>query len=253
MDYLNSIPYDKIVPYLKYIIPIGGLLLVCIFILFIFLSYAVLKFLQTSIDYNNIFFYQFNKKCQNILKKYGKWKINKMYLIRQPFGKMVSFAFNLVTLFQYSRYIAESQDNYPYHPAFILEVKRGDEIKFLLLEKNNCINICESFLMNKAHDYKQIHIKGNKLTLNKILEKTKKRMGDRAFFNWNIYKNNCQAFTKEILITMNRYSDDYKEFIFRDKIIKLHNPSEFSLHIVNCLFIVINFIEKYILNSYLFY
>jgi hypothetical protein len=241
--------YTSLIPYLKYIIPASILLLVCGFILFIIVSYIILKLLQTSIDYNNIFFYQYNKKCQKILDKYGKCKINKLYLVRQPFGNFVSFAFNLVTLFQYRKYISESKENYPYHTAFIIEIQKDNEIKFLLLEKNNCINMCETFLINKIHEFKKIPLKGNKLTLNKILHKTQKRMTTHSFFNWNLYKNNCQEFTKEILITINQYNNHYKEFIFRDKIIKLHNPSEFSLHIVNCLFMIINFVEKYIIDN----
>jgi hypothetical protein len=246
------------------------------FILFIIVSYTLLKLLDISIDYNNIFFYQYNKKCQKIIDEYGDCKINKLYLVRQPFGKFVDLAFNLLTLFKYNKYIAESQENYPYHPAFIIEIKKNNQIKFLLLEKNNCINISETFLINKTYDFKRVKIntqtnnntnksnnkgfgtrtrtsENNFITLNKILNLTQERIGNHKFFNWNIYKNNCQEFTKEILITINQYTDEHKEFIFRDRIMKLYNPSEFTLHIVNCLFIIINFVEKYIYDSCLFY
>jgi hypothetical protein len=222
-------------------------LIVVSFAIFILSSYVILKMLQVSIDYNNIFFYQYNKKCQKILDQYGDCKIKKIYLVRQPFGKVVNLAFNLITLFKYNKYIAESQENYPYHPAFILEIKTKDhKIKFLLLEKNHCINLCETFLLNKIYDFQQVRLKNNKLTtLNKILKKTQKRMGTNAFFNWNLYQNNCQEFSKEILLTIHQYTEEHKEFIFRDKIMKLYNPSEFTLHIVNCLFIIINFVEKF--------
>jgi hypothetical protein len=208
--------------------------------------------LQLGVEYNNIFFYQYNKKCKQLLNEYGDCKINKLYLVRQPFGELVSFALNIFTLFQYSKYINESQENCPYHSAFIVEIKKNNEIKFLLLEKNNCINICETFLINKIYEFKRIPLKKNKLTLNKILNKTQERLGNRAYFNWNIYKNNCQEFAKEVLISVDQYTEYYKEFIFRDKIIKIHNLSEFSLHIINCVFIFMNFFEKYIIDYNLF-
>jgi hypothetical protein len=135
----------------------------------------------------------------------------------------------------------------------MLEIKTKKEIKFLLLEKNNSVNICETFIINKLYDFKIIPLDKKKPTLNTLLKETKNRIGNHAFFNWNICKNNCQEFIKEILVTLNKYNDDYKEFIFRDKIIKLYEPSDFTLHIINCVFIIINFIEKYILDNNIFY
>ena len=160
----------------------------------------------------------------------------------------------MLTLFNYNKYLSETEDNYPYHPALIFEINQGNNIKFLLVEKNNCINICETFLVHKNYEFKRINIKKNKFTLNKILTTTQKRIGNHKYFNWNIYKNNCQEFTKEILATLNKKSKKYDKFILSDKIIqKYYSPSDFTLHIINCLFIIINFIEKYLLDNNIFY
>lgn len=216
------------------------------FTLFVICSFYILRFLKISFDYNNIFFYQYNKKCQKIIDEYGNCKINRVYLIRQPFGKLVNLVFNILTLFNYNKYLLESADNFPYHPALIFEIKQGDNVKLLLVEKNNCINICETFLINKSNDIKCINLTNKKCTLKKVLANTQKRIGVNKYFNWNIYTNNCQEFTKEILITLNKYNDKYKDFIFRDKIIKKITPSDFTIHVFNCLLIIVNFIEKYI-------
>lgn len=230
------------------------ILFVFCFTIFVICSFYVLKFLQISFEYNNIFFYQYNKKCQKILDDYGDYKINKIYLLRQPFGKFVSIMTNIITCFNYNKYISETPNDCPYHPALIFEIKQKDTIKFLLVEKNNCINICENFLINKTYEFKTINIPKNKFTLKKILKQTQKRIGNHKYFNWNIYKNNCQEFTKEILITINKYSEEYNNFIFSGKIIKhYYSPSDFTLHIINCLFIIVNFIEKYVLDNNIFY
>jgi hypothetical protein len=218
---------------------------------FIVVSYILLKLWQTSMDYHNIFFYKYNKRCEQILEAYGNWKIKKVYLVRRPISKLVSLCFNVITLFQYNKAISDSQDNYPYHAAIIFEIKRKNKIKLLLLEKTNIINICDSFLINKTHELVKVPI--NKVfKIKKILETTRQRMGPKEFFNWNLDKNNCQEFIKEMLITMDQYTNKHHEFIFRDKIIKLYNPSEFSLHLFNCLVIAINFVEKYVIDK-LFY
>ena len=230
------------------------LLIIFGFIIFVISSFYILRFLQISFEYNNIFFYQYNKKCQKIINTYGNYKINRIYLIRQPLGKMTNFVFNILTLFNYNKYLLESPDNYPYHPALIFEIKKDDNIKFLLVEKNNCINICESFLINKSYDFKCINMTKSKFTLKKVLNKTQKRIGNQKYFNWNLHKNNCQEFTKEILVTLNKYNEEYTNFIFSDKIIqKYYSPSDLSLYIINCVFIIINFIEKYLLDNNIFY
>ena len=81
---------------------------------------------------------------------------------------------------------------------------------------------CETFLINKSYDFKKVSISKNNFTLNKILKVTQKRIGNHKFFNWNIYKNNCQEFTREILTTLNVCNKEYKDFILKDKIIKEH-------------------------------
>lgn len=248
----NLIDYNLITSR-PFILTICIICIMC-FTCFVICSFFVLRFLQISFEFNNIFFYQYNKKCQKIIDEYGDCKINKIYIVRQPFGKFVNLIFNLLTLFNYNKYLLESQDNYPYHPALIFEIKHNNNIKFLLVEKNNCINISETFLLHKNYEFKRINVTKNKFTLNKILTTTQKRIGNHKYFNWNIYKNNCQEFTKEILITLNKNSKIYDKFIFSDKIIqKYYSPSDFTLHIINCLFIIINFIEKYLLDNNIFY
>ena len=47
------------------------LLIIFGFIIFVISSFYILRFLQISFEYNNIFFYQYNKKCQKIINTYG--------------------------------------------------------------------------------------------------------------------------------------------------------------------------------------
>jgi hypothetical protein len=229
------------------------LVVLFMFVIFVIISYVSFKLLQTSIENNNVFFYQYNKKCQKLIDKYGDHKINKIYLVRQPFGKFVSFLFNIITLFSYNKYIEESFDNYPYHPSLIFEISYDGNVKFISVEKNNCINISETFVINKNSDYLSINIPKNKFTLREILTKTRKRIGDKKYFNWDMHTNNCQSFTQEIITTICDNPNIYKNFIFKNKMLKYYSPSDFTLHIVNCLFIFRNFVEKYIFDNNIFY
>jgi hypothetical protein len=223
------------------------------FFLFIIISYCVLKLLKINIDNNNILFYQYNKKSKRILDLYGNYKLTKIYLIRQPFSKFITFLLNLFTLYQYEKLINESRDNFPYHCLIVFEIKLNNGMKkLLLLEKNNCINITENFLVNNTQEIKELNIKNKNFTINYILNTTQERVGNEKYFNWNLYKNNCHLFTKEILKTIGKYTKKNKEFIFRDKLFKIIIPSEFTLHIGNCLCVIYNICEKYIYDSSLF-
>jgi len=122
----------------------------------------------------------------------------------------------------------------------------------LLLEKNNCINICENFFISGSQEIKRLKIKSNKYTINSILNRTQERLGNDKYFNWHLYKNNCQEFTKEILKTIGKYNKKYKHFIFRDKLMKLIIPSDFTLHFGNCLCVFYNVVEKYIYDTNIF-
>ena len=218
------------------------------FFILVVVCYFVLKFLKLSIDDNNIFFYKYNKKCQKILNDYGDCKINNLYLVRQPIGKSIQFIFNLLTLFNYK---SESPEKYSCHPSLLFELKKGKHIKFIVVEKNNCVNIADSFIMSKLHEIKKIK-PSKSYTLNAILQETQSRVGNHTFFNWNLFKNNCQEFTKEILITLHQHTPEYNTFIVRDKLIKYFEPSELNMHVVNCVFIIINFIEKYVFDNFVY-
>lgn len=242
------------------------IIIVCIIliILFIIVSYIIIKILQRSIDDNNVFFYKYNKQSQEVLDKYGNYKIKRIYLVRQPFTKMITFGLNLFTFYYYNELIKKCHEYYPYHTLLLIELqlrsnknnicKKESRTKFLLVEKNNCINISENFFISKSQENIPLEIsKTNKrITLNQILDSTRDRIGSKLFFNWNIYKNNCQEFTKELLVTLDKMDSNMNEFIYRDKLIKLYNPSEFTLHIINCLCAIYNIFEKYIFDSDLF-
>jgi hypothetical protein len=91
------------------------------------------------------FFYDYNKLCNKILKKYGKCEINKIYLVRTGFAKLYTFITNVVTLFKYDNVVKQTGNNYHYHTMLLVEIKlENDRIKWISLEKNNCITFCSS-------------------------------------------------------------------------------------------------------------
>jgi len=221
--------------------------------LFIIVSFVVLKILKSSLDEYNFFFYKYNKQSQKILDKYGDYKITNLYLVRQPFSKFLTLLLNILTCYQYNKLIAETNENLPYHMVVIFEVKTGKNMrKLVIIEKNNFVNISDNFFMCNAQEIKKINMRKTNYTIKSILTETQKRIGIEKFFNWHLYKNNCQEFTKEILISIQKCNNRNKKYIFRNRLFKYIIPSNFTLHIGYCLSFVYNLTRKYIYDSSIF-
>lgn len=182
----------------------------------------------------NMLFYDYNKKTKYLLSIYGDNVITNIYLVRQPVCNMITsmfnlitFIFNQVTFYKYTKFMGEAM---PYHTLFIVEIKQNNNMKKLLvLEKNNSVNITDNFYISNCQDTKKINIK-KRYTLNSILKKTQDRIGIQQYFNWNLYDNNFQEFTKECLVTINKYNKTTHDFMFNDNIIKIIKPTDFSIH-----------------------
>lgn len=259
------------------------LFFMALFVCVLVISFVAFKWLKSSIEEHNILFYQLNKQSERMLAMYGDCRLNKAYLIRQPFSKSITFGLNLLTMYQYDKLLQQSRDNFPYHTMIVFELvkqkqreedktdetkKDKDETdetkkdneekgykevewsKWLLLEKNHCINVSETFVVHGEQERVELALSEEvkRFSLRDILDKTQDRMGSHAFFNWQLYNNNCQEFTKEVLITLNQYNKEHHEFIFRNKLMSLIIPSDFMLHVGNSLCVLYNMIEKYIYN-----
>lgn len=263
MDTLNSntfiIYYYDIVKQYKFLL--FFIILIFLLIILMISSFVIVKILQISLD-RMVFFYDYNKLCKRKLDKYGKCEINKIYLIRNPLTKLPIFLMNLVTLFQYDKLVNQSEENFPYHTMMLLEIKLDDnKIKWLILEKNNCITMNDNFILTQGMEIEEVELKKGKgkeeteekkIYLEEFLEETRSRMGNEKFFNWHVFENNCQEFTKELMVTLDKYDEYYKKIIFSNKIIELLQPSEFVYCMFNFLFIFYNFLEKYIFELDIF-
>lgn len=233
------------------------------FIVFVICSYVLYKYLHVNIDNNYVYFYDYNETIKQLLEKYGDCKIDKFYLIREPVSKLAYHLFDIITFYKY-----KSQYMFPYHISLVCEINLPNNIKkYIIIEKNNCININENYNINEKQDIKCIDLVHKKIqtknrvkkkdkrkdkkktdtqniTLNDILKITQERIGNDKFFNWHIYKNNCQLFTKELLITLGHFTAENESYIFQDKLLNTIYFSETTIHVFNCVINTYNVIQK---------
>jgi len=253
MPYFNfHFPFS----YWRLVFIIGLLVVFVGFILWIIINYYILKWLKMNIDKDYIYFNKYNINCEKILSKYGDYPIKRIYLIRQPITRLAKNIINIATLYNFDKeikkYIDENGNKhfFPQHTSIIVEVELPNKLrKHILIEKNNCIKVSLNFHMNESQDSQRIHIGRKKHTILSILGETQKRIGNDKYFNWHICRNNCQMFTKEILVTLNKFNKKTNDFVYQSDFTQKVNFSEFSLHIINSIVNMNNILEDFIGNS----
>ena len=243
--------------YIKWIIIVIFLFSIIAFFLWIVCGYYIYKWFKVSINNYNFYLNDYNTECKDLLKKYGNYPIKRIYLVRHPLTKFMERVLNLVTFNKFQQeldnYKERKKDKsfYPYHTMLYFELKISkNKSKFLVVDKNNCLRISDKLKILPNYELRDLHIKKNKHTLNNILESTRKRIGNNKFFNWEIYRNNCQILIMEVLKTLNKFNKSNKKFMyqntFANELEKLGNFSEFSLHTIRSLTNTMNLLENII-------
>lgn len=233
------------------------ILFICILsslVIFIFFSYYFFHWL--SLNYNNEYFSlkDYTKRGKKILEKYGDIKIEKIYLFREPVWKVTEYCLNLLTMFSYDKTLkcfrkkCKNDSFTPQHTGIIFIVKDNNNSKKMIkVEKINYLGIFNNFTIHEKMELKRIVPKNN-ITLNKILNKTKERMGENKFFNWSLFNNNCQLFTTEILKTMRLNTKKNKKFIIQKKFTNdkdiTSNFTKYKLHVIHSVNNVLNIFQR---------
>ena len=245
--------YDFDIPFIYIKWGLFGLFLILLLCLIIWIvaSYYIFKWFKISINKYNFYLNEYSNDCLTMLQKYGNFPIKRIYLVRHPITLFMETALNIVTLNKFkhelNRYKMKNQTEsfFPFHTMLYVELKISKrESKFLLIDKNNCIRISPKVKMTNNYELRDIRVKKNKYTLNEILETTRKRLGNDKFFNWELYKNNCQMLIKEILITVKKFTKINKKFMYQNGFAKELKISEFSLHIIRSLTNIMNLLEN---------
>ncbi len=145
----------------------------------------------------------------DIIKENGDNMITKMTLKRRPISNIFEKALNYSTFGQFEK--ANPYDKL-FHLAVVLELDNG---KSYTLEKNATISMAEP--ENKPDtEYKEVNYPTDSIiSLNSLLEKTRKRMR-RKYFLYDAKNNNCQDYLLNVFDANNIGGVDEREFIKQD-------------------------------------
>jgi len=140
-------------------------------------------------------------KVRALLEKVGNEVITSIKLFRKP-----------ISLSSFAKFVGVLR-NTPFDELFHLGMIINGKY---LLDKQDVIHFERSSLPT-GKDVESIDVKVDKeITINDLLEKTRKRMGDADFTNYSSKNNNCQDFILNILAANGLSSPEYTKFIKQD-------------------------------------
>lgn len=137
-------------------------------------------------------------KVRDILKKYGNETISKLTIMRTPVPKVLTGALSLFSLGKFGRRLERSFDEL-FHLFLEITTTSG---KRLSLEKNEVINMDISPSKKDKTETKNVINVPQQLTINDMLNNTKKYMGNK-FFRYSAKSNNCQDFIVSVFKSNN--------------------------------------------------
>ena len=165
----------------------------------------------------------YNNLSSKTIKDYGDWKIFKLHIYRKPIDSVLEKVLNLISLGKFKKGMIESEYDKMFHLGLfaIIGNEKGQFVN-ILIQKNAVIEISKTSFNISSYG-ENIPIVINKpLTINQLLEKGQKELGDK-YFKYDAFTNNCQMFIKALLSGSNLYNDKLNNFVYQSLDIILKN------------------------------
>lgn len=171
--------------------------------------------------------YDYTAKSKQYLEKYGNHQIIRIEIRRKP----ISVSKILEIIKSLNSKIRENFNNKPYDELFHLYmILTLNNNKKILVEKNQVINIDE-YKKNENTEMIELPLMNKQITLNELLTNTKTKMKNK-YFTYDAFKNNCQDFLKNIIISNNLSNNQVIEFVKQDVKNLLSKTSQYYLKLI---------------------
>ncbi len=172
---------------------------------------------------------------RKLLQEIEGKKIVKMIVVRDPIKEEIHMLANAISMNEINKFKKEVSIDDLFHLFGVCTLDDGQMIRF---EKNAEI---EAFKISKIQQIDKSNIfecvVPNQISLNELLDNTRRKIGDRLFFDYNGMTNNCQDFLYNCLYHNGYESTNpkMKSFIKQDLTKLAKNMSSTSKTIMNTL------------------
>lgn len=158
----------------------------------------------------------FQPYVRNILSKISTNKIIKLVVIRQPIEKAIDMLVNVISDGKINEFKKDVGVDDLFHLYMVATL---DNNMLIRIEKNAEIDVKQISSIPKVQTSNMLNINiPHSISVNELLNNTRDKIGDRAFYDYDGIKNNCQDFLYNILYTNGYEASNplMKQFIKQD-------------------------------------
>lgn len=133
-------------------------------------------------------------------------------IVRKPIFKTIDKVLNWISLGKWNDAKKESGYDQMFHLSLVVYSSNGIPVK---IEKNEKIVLSDKYESMSTEQFQGLTVK-NEMTIGELFEKTKARIGDHRFYQYNAYENNCQDFVLNLTSTLGALTPTTIAFVKQD-------------------------------------
>lgn len=171
---------------------------------------------------------QYTDKTRGMIEKYGGYFIESLSVEKEPVNANVMRLAGMLTGFELQAIMQKAGIDKFYHISMVIQVltELNERIK-LRIEKNENITI-EIYKKRPNTQSINVDLKGQKLTMKEILEKTRLAIGNDHYFLYRFHSWNCADFILQILQANGILTQADRDFIWQNADVIRRNMSQSS-------------------------
>lgn len=154
----------------------------------------------------------YNNKSTTTIKKYGNLPILSMQIFRTPLSSKVNMFLNALSFGK----LNAIKKKYGFDDFFHLALVCNLGSKNIMCQKNSVVDITEAYKDKENTEVFNVDMMGKTFTINDMLSKTRSRLGDKAFFEYDMLSHNCQHFVANLLESEGIFNPDVKAFVYQN-------------------------------------
>ena len=155
---------------------------------------------------------QYPPQVRSILAQHGAHRITNVKLCKEVVSQNTEF---LLKALSGPKTWEEAKRKHGfdrfYHLFMIITMDDGSQLH---VEKNEVIRMSPN--PRACPDALDMGAPTAPITVNEMMDRTRKRIGDRDFFTYDPLANNCQNFVNQLLRTMGLWNQTSSSFVFQD-------------------------------------
>jgi hypothetical protein len=156
----------------------------------------------------------YDNKTTDMLRMVGDKTITKLQIYKAPLKEAFNTALDLISLGKWSKAKKKFGFDTFFHLGLLATLDDGQTY---IVEKLDRPSVSQDFNLSDAGvELLDVPLQGRSLTINKMLEDARKAVGDKKFFEYDSFRNNCQFFVRMLLDNQGLYTEKEKNFFFQD-------------------------------------